>query len=203
MVLDAKRREASQKRRTKRQCIPQAVQPGDERGRWTAVDEAETGKPFEAKLYRGEGNAPQEAARNRTPSQYGVGQYWSPNEEVSGTYGPRVRSEIVRPENPYVFDLGTKEPYFAELRREFGTSDPVGITNKLQAQGHDGIIVRNVPVMRGEVSRMSAEVIRFAHLSDAQSPKTGLELLKCSESRKSSSPRVKDEQRTGRNTSVQ
>jgi hypothetical protein len=112
MKSDTKTREARQKRRTKRQCIPQAVQPRDERGRWTtgvaAVDEAETGKPFEAKLYRGEGDAPQEAARNRTPSQYGVGQYWSPNEEVARTYGPRVWSEIVRLENPYVLPSGPR-----------------------------------------------------------------------------------------------
>jgi len=132
-----------------------------------AVAGARTGEPLETDLFRGTGTAPAEARRNRTPSQYAVGEYWSPFPEVASTYGPDVRKEKVRLENPYVFDLPGKRAYFQELVAEFGTRKPEEITAKLRSAGHDGLIVRNVPVNRrtpdGDVVAMgdSMEVILF------------------------------------------
>jgi len=132
-----------------------------------AAATAKTGEAFEATCYRGTGLSGAEAARTRIPSQYAQGEYWSPFPEVASTYGPDVLSQKVTLQNPRVFRLPGKRPYFAELQREFGTKNPVEITQKLKSDGHDGLIVQNVPVNRrspdGEGVSMgdSVEVILF------------------------------------------
>ena len=62
---------------------------------WEITDHPQTGKVFSGILYRGEGVLPKEAARDRVPSQFAVGQHWSTQREVAETYGPIVRQEKV------------------------------------------------------------------------------------------------------------
>lgn len=128
-----------------------------------AVSDAKTGQLFHAVLYRGVDPKESEKA-NRTPSQFAEGEYRSPFPEVAGTYGQRVVTVPTTLKNPYVMTLG-EGAYFNELRKEFGTNDPERITAQLRDDGHDGLIVKNVPMNRGELSmRDSAEVIVFDHL---------------------------------------
>jgi hypothetical protein len=124
------------------------------------VSAARTGKRFEATLYRGVN--PRESEKiNRIPSQFAVGEYRTPFPEVAATYGQEVREVPTVLKNPYVFTLGERA-YFEELRSEFGTNRPEEITRKLVGAGHDGLIVKNVPMNRGELTmRDSAEVIVF------------------------------------------
>lgn len=121
---------------------------------------AKTGQPFEATLYRGVD--PEESDKvNRIPSQFAVGEYRTPFPEVAATYGTEVKSLPTKLRNPYVFTLGERA-YFKELKDEFGTHRPEDITRKLQSEGYDGLIVKNVPMNRGEISmRDSIEVIVF------------------------------------------
>ena len=127
---------------------------------------AETGKPFSRMLYRGIEPDPAKARRDRIPSQFAVGVYWTDNPEIAETYGSEVISRNVTINNPYVLTLGEKA-YFTELRKEFGTHRPEDITKKLLREGYDGLIVKNVPMQRrkpdGEyiVMRDSTEYILF------------------------------------------
>jgi 2'-5' RNA ligase len=121
-----------------------------------AAASAQTGKPFDATLYRGTG-----ASNARIPSQFAVGEYRTPFPEIAATYGPTVTAVPTHLENPYVMSLGERA-YFQELVKEFGTKDVEAITAKLVAAGHDGMIIKNVPANRGEVSmRDSVEVVVF------------------------------------------
>jgi 8-oxo-dGTP pyrophosphatase MutT (NUDIX family) len=126
----------------------------------------ETGQHFNGKLYRGVETDHAKARKNRIPSQFAVGEYWTDNPEIAETYGSNVVSRDITLNNPYVLTLGEKE-YFSELRQEFGTLRPEEITEKLQREGYDGLIVKNVPIHRkkpnGEyvVMRDSTEYILF------------------------------------------
>jgi 8-oxo-dGTP diphosphatase len=127
---------------------------------------AETGQPFSGMLYRGIEPDPDKARRDRIPSQFAVGAYWTDNPEIAETYGSEVISRDITLNNPYVLTLGEKA-YFQELKKEFGTHSPDEITKKLLREGYDGLIVKNVPIQRrkpdGEyiVMRDSTEYILF------------------------------------------
>jgi 8-oxo-dGTP diphosphatase len=129
-------------------------------------ESAETGQSFSGKLYRGVEPDPAKARRDRIPSQFAVGEHWTDNPEIAETYGSEVISRHITLNNPYVITLGEKA-YFMELRKEFGTNRPDEITKKLLSEGHDGLIVKNVPIQRmkpdGEyvVMRDSTEYILF------------------------------------------
>ena len=129
---------------------------------FSAMSEARTGSAWKGKVYRGTTQDAEWAKKNRIPSQFGVGRYWSPSKYVARTYGESVSSAAVVLENPYVFTLPGKRAYFEELLAKFGTRDPAKITAILKAKGHDGMIVRGVPVMRQGVAHpRSVEVIVF------------------------------------------
>jgi hypothetical protein len=117
--------------------------PGSVGGSGDVLAFAETGKSITVTLHRGEG-----AVDSRVPSQFGIGQYWTPNEEVAGTYGPNVRQETFEIKNPYVWDLKNKQDYMTEMKNEFGTKNSAAFTQQLQAKGHDALIVRGVPYNR-------------------------------------------------------
>lgn len=162
--------------------------PRDEKGQWTDSGDSggfkdtaqgvnthtesatkalasKTGQPFEAKLYRGVDPAPSGrpsgAVFDRIPSQFAVGEYRTPFPETAATYGRKVLEAPTRLENPFVLTLGERA-YYLELKKAFGTRDPGDITRQLVAKGHDGLIVKNVPANRGEISmRDSIEVIVF------------------------------------------
>lgn len=130
------------------------------------VGSAETGQSFSGKLYRGVETDPVKARKDRTPSQFAVGEHWTDNPEIAETYGSEVIGRDITLNNPYVLTLGEKE-YFTELKQEFGTLRPEEITKKLKREGYDSLIVKNVPVHRrkpnGEyvVMRNSTEYILF------------------------------------------
>ena len=99
---------------------------------------------------------------NRIPSQFAVGEYWTPSKTVASTYGTKIIEREIKLEHPYVFRLSGKDAYYKELIKEFGTKDPQEITNILLRKGYDSLIVRGVPFNRGGRSLANtAEVILF------------------------------------------
>ena len=125
------------------------------------VKSARKGEPFSHVLYRGEGLDEREKARGRVPAQFAVGEHWTPDPKVALSYGPDLREETVSLSSPYVFRLGKKGPYFEDMRREFGTSDPRIVTALLREMGHDGLIVLGVAVLRSYSRGGSVEVVKF------------------------------------------
>lgn len=95
-------------------------------------------------LFRGLG-----APGRRRPAQYAVGEHWTTDRAVARSYGPIIRIRADWPVRPFEFVLSGDRPYYEELKRAFGSWKPEAITRRLAGDGHDGLVVRNVPVMRG------------------------------------------------------
>ena len=122
---------------------------------------AKTGREFSGTLFRGIEPNIQDRI-NRTPSQYAVGEYWTPSRTVAETYGTQIIEQYTTIKNPYVFQLSGKDAYYNELIKEFGTRNPQEITNALLRKGYDGLIVKGVPFNRGEIGfDNTVEIILF------------------------------------------
>jgi hypothetical protein len=129
------------------------------------VDESLKGvvgkQPWEDILYRGEVK-PGTKVIDRIPAQYAEGEHWTPHKDVAKSYGENVREEKIGLNNPYIFKLENKVPYYEELLKEFGTDNPKEITKLLQAKGYDGLVVEDVPIGRKGVDRnRTTEIIKF------------------------------------------
>ena len=100
-----------------------------------------------ALVVRGEMSSVPSKVADRIPSQFAEGEYFTNEPAYAKTYWDKI---VVAspPSNPYIYRLDKSVPYRDAMKKEFGTSDPKAVTEKLISEWYDGLIVKDVFAMR-------------------------------------------------------